>query len=94
MIGRPATARETAVRARIDALRSLLPPSFNEFVVVGLSDQSPYGVVEHLLPALAMRLPRAERTALLRRLHELGGRSKVGRLCGNSESRDAHSGAI
>jgi uncharacterized protein len=72
--------RETAIRARIDALRSVLPPSFGEFVAVGLSDQMPYGVVEHLLPALAMRLPRAERTALLRRLHEMGGRSKVGRL--------------
>jgi hypothetical protein len=25
-------------------------------------------------------LPKAERTALIRRLHEIGGRSKVGRL--------------
>ncbi len=72
--------RETAVRARIDALRANLPPSFGEFVAVGLSDQTPYGVVEHLLPALAMHLNRAERTALLRRLQEMGGRSKVGRL--------------
>ena len=32
--------RETAVRARIDALRSILPPSFSDFVAVGLSDQT------------------------------------------------------
>ena len=73
-------ARETAVRARIDALRAILPPSFAEFVAVGLSDQHLHGVFEYVLPALVTQLHRAERTALLRRLHELGERSKVGRL--------------
>ena len=57
-------AREKAVRARIDALRAALPPSFSDFVAVGLSDQTPYGIVEHLLPALAMHLNgRADRPA-------------------------------
>ncbi len=73
-------AREIAVRARIDALRAILPPSFAEFVAVGLSDQHLHGVFEYVLPALVTQLHRAERTALLRRLHELGERSKVGRL--------------
>ena len=73
-------AREVAVRARIDLLRTKLPPPFSDFVAVGLSDQNSYGVVEHLLPKLAIHLPRAERTALIRRLHRIGGRSKVGRL--------------
>jgi uncharacterized protein len=58
----------------------MFPPSFADFVVVGLSEQTPFGVIEHVLPALAGRLHRAERTALIRRLHELSGRSKVGRL--------------
>jgi hypothetical protein len=73
-------ARESAVRARFDRLRSILPPSFADFVAVGLSEQPPFGVVEHVLPAIATRLHQAERTALIRRLHEIGGRSKVGRL--------------
>jgi hypothetical protein len=73
-------ARETAVRRRFEGLRTSLPPSFADFVAVSLSEQNPFGVVEHVLPALAARLHRAERTALIRRLHEVGGRSKVGRL--------------
>jgi hypothetical protein len=73
-------ARETAVRARIEAVRSKLPPSFAEFTAVGLSDQDLQGVYEHVLPPLVTQLHRAERTSLLRRLHEMGGRSKVGRL--------------
>jgi hypothetical protein len=73
-------ARETAVRARLEALRASLPPSFAEFAVVGLSDQNNHGLFEHVLPALVTQLHRAERTALLRRLHEMGERSKVGRL--------------
>ena len=72
--------REIAVRERIESLRAALPPTFGDFVAVGLSDQHPFGVVEQLLPAIAARLQKAERTALIRRLHEIGGRSKVGRL--------------
>ena len=72
--------REVAVRSRIEALRSSMPPTFTDFLAVGLSDQHPFGVVEQLLPTIATHLHKAERTALIRRLHELGGRSKVGRL--------------
>jgi len=72
--------RETAVRSRLDRLRSVLPPAFADFVAVGYLELNPYGVVEHVLPTLATRLHRAERIALIRRLHEMGGRSKVGRL--------------
>ncbi len=73
-------AREQAVRARIEALRTAMPPSFSEFLAVGLTEKGPFGVTEQVLPAIATRLHKAERTALIRRLHELGGRSKVGRL--------------
>jgi hypothetical protein len=57
-----------------------LPPVFGGLLAVGLTDQHPFGVVEQVLPAIATRLHTAERTALIRRLHEIGGRSKVGRL--------------
>jgi hypothetical protein len=72
--------RETAVRARIEALRPALPPTFGDILAVGLSEPHPFGVVEQVLPAIATRLHKAERTALIRRLHEMGGRSKMGRL--------------
>jgi hypothetical protein len=73
-------ARERAVRALLDAWHQELPPTFAAITAVGLSDEQPFGLVEEVLPALATELNRAERTALLRRLHEVGGRSKVGRL--------------
>lgn len=73
-------AREVAVRARIEDFRPGLPPSFADVLAVGLTSDHPFGVAEQLLPAIATRLHRAERTALIRRLHEIGGRSKVGRL--------------
>ena len=72
--------RETSVRAQFDMLRNLLPPSFHEVIAAGLGDQTPFGVLEHVIPSLATQLLRAERTALIRRLNEVGGRSKVGRL--------------
>jgi uncharacterized protein len=77
---RGAGGREAAIRARFDALRAVLPPTFHEFVAVGLSEASPFGVIEHVLPALVSVWLRAERSALIRRLHQLAGRSKVGRL--------------
>jgi predicted GTPase len=72
--------RETRVRAELDALREILPPRFHEFVVVGLDATAPFGVAEQLVPALATLSIRAERIALLRRLQEISGRSKLGRL--------------
>jgi uncharacterized protein len=72
--------RETRVRAELDALREVLPPRFREFVVVGQNATAPFGVAEHLIPALAAMTIRAERIALLRRLQEISSRSKVARL--------------
>ncbi len=72
--------RETRVRAELDALRDVLPPPFHEFIAVGLDDSAPFGVIEHLVPALAAMSIRAERIALLRRLQEVSSRSKLGRL--------------
>jgi uncharacterized protein len=72
--------REAAVRVRLNALRTALPPSFTEIVAVGLPETEPYGVVEHVLPALIALSHRAERTALIRHLHRLSTRSKARRL--------------
>jgi hypothetical protein len=72
--------RESLFRAQFDALRALLPPTFQEFVAVGLGAENAGAVVEGVVPALAPLLMRAERTALLRRLSEVAGRSKVGRF--------------
>jgi predicted GTPase len=71
---------EAAVRARIEALRAALPPTFTEFVAVALPAGAPFGVLEELLPTLATQLHRAERTAIIRHLHRLNTRSKARRL--------------
>src|SRR5262249_1550525 len=39
-------SRETAVRARLAALRAALPPTIAEVAAVGLGEQSPFGIVE------------------------------------------------
>ena len=75
-----ASARESLVRAQLDGLRAALPPTFHDFITIGLGSESPFGLIEHIVPTLAPLLLRAERTALLRRLQELSGQSKVGRL--------------
>jgi predicted GTPase len=71
---------EPLIRARFDNLRASLPPTFHAFAAVGLGEDTPFGVVEHLVPALTPLLLTAERTALIRRLREVSGRSKVSRL--------------
>jgi predicted GTPase len=73
-------ARTSLIRAQFDALRASLPPTFHEFVAVGLGAETPFGIIEDLVPTLTPLLLKAERTALIRRLHEVAGRSKVGRL--------------
>jgi predicted GTPase len=73
-------SREAAVRARLTAIRAALPPTINEVVAVGLSETTPFGLIEFVLPALASLFPRAERTALIRQLHSVSTRSKAGRL--------------
>ncbi|MFO0909365.1 MAG: GTPase [Isosphaeraceae bacterium] len=72
--------REEAVRARITALRTTLPPAFAEIVAVGLPERQPFGVIEHLLPALCALSYRAERNAVIRHLQSVSSRSKAGRL--------------
>jgi hypothetical protein len=74
--------REAAVRSLFDSLRSTLPPTFSTFTAAGLPGETAFGVAEHVLPALAAQLNRAERSALIRQLHALSNRSKVGRVMG------------
>jgi predicted GTPase len=72
--------REAAVRARLENLRAVLPPTFREIAAVGLPEHAPFGIVEHLMPALSVLMHLAERAALVRRLHEASTRSKARRL--------------
>ncbi|HEV3164905.1 MAG TPA: GTPase [Isosphaeraceae bacterium] len=72
--------RETAVRTRLEALRSSLPPTVTQLIAVGLGPEAPFGVSELILPALAAQLHRAERVALIRYLHRTASRSKAKRL--------------
>jgi hypothetical protein len=72
--------RESLVRAQFDALRAALPPTFRDFAAVGLAGETAFGVIEHVVPTLAPLLLQAERTALIRRLHEVAGQSRAGRL--------------
>ena len=58
----------------------MLPITFHDYAAVGLGEETPAAVIEHVVPALTPLLLKAERTALLRRLHEVAGRSRVGRL--------------
>ncbi|MDR3633502.1 MAG: GTPase [Isosphaeraceae bacterium] len=72
--------REVAVRARLESLRATLPPTFRELVAVGLPEDAPFGIVEHLLPTLSALMHLAERAALVRHLHHVSTRSKARRL--------------
>ncbi len=72
--------RETTARTRLNGLRTTLPPSVTEIVPVGLPDESPFGVVELLLPSLIVQFHRAERSALIRHFRKLSSRSKARRL--------------
>ncbi|MGC8640289.1 MAG: GTPase [Isosphaeraceae bacterium] len=72
--------REEAVRALFESLRATLPPTFNTYTAAGLPTETPFGVVEHVIPALAAQLHRAERSALIRQLQSISGRSKIGRV--------------
>jgi hypothetical protein len=74
--------RETTVRARSEALRAALPPTFLDFVAVGLGSETAFGIVEQVWPALAGLLHRAERVALIRQLHQISTQSKARRLLG------------
>ena len=71
--------RESSIQAQVESLRAVLPATFRDFAAVGLGE-SPFGVIEHIVPTLAPLLLQAERTALLRRLYLLANQSKAGRL--------------
>ena len=73
-------SRESAARARVNALRTTLPPSVTEILAVGLPSGNHFGIVEYLLPSLIVMLHRAERAALIRHLRKLSTRSKARRL--------------
>jgi hypothetical protein len=87
------SVREAAVRSLFDSMRAAIPPSFSTFSAAGLRDETPFGVVEHIIPGLAAQLQKAERTALVRQLQSLSGRSKAGRLASQlgRQARDAWS---
>lgn len=74
------SVRETAVRSLFESLRVTLPPTFTAFTAASLSSETPFGVAEHIIPALAALTQRAQRTALIRQLQAFSGRSKVGRV--------------
>ena len=74
--------REAAVRSLFESLRATLPPAFSNYTAAGLPGETAFGVAEHVLPALAAQLARAERSALIRQLNAFSNRSKVGRVMG------------
>jgi uncharacterized protein len=74
--------REVAVRARLEAIRTALPPTLTDVIAVGIGPRSSYGVNESVLPAIASLLHRADRAALIRVLQRTSARSKAGRLLG------------
>jgi hypothetical protein len=76
----PRRPREQVVKARLDALKTALDGLFPAPIAVGLAAEPPFGVAELVLPALASQLQRAERPALIRRLNQVGRRSKARRL--------------
>ena len=73
------TPRESAIRAKIQSLKSALPPTF-EIVPVAAGAHPPSGIIDRLLPTLTALCHRAERNALIRHLHEASARSRAGRL--------------
>ena len=49
---RPTSAlRDSLVRAQLDSLRAVLPPTFHDFAAVGLGE-APFGVIEQVVPTL------------------------------------------
>ena len=74
------TPRETAVRAKVDALKAALNGQVAEVVAVGLVEGASFGVAELLLPGIAALLPRADRAHLIRHIQHERGRSKAGRF--------------
>ncbi|MEW4567729.1 GTPase [Tautonia sp. JC769] len=74
------TLKPIARDEAIAALKAELPEGINRVIAVELGDQAPGAVAETVLPAIARRLPEAERIALLRHLHRQSNRSKARRF--------------
>ena len=74
------SSREVAIRTRLNAIRGHLPPSFTAVVPAGLVDSDASGPAESLLTTLALNIPKAERSLLIRHFNAVAGRSKAGRL--------------
>jgi uncharacterized protein len=72
--------RESLVRAQFDALRAVFPPTFHVFAAAGLGADGNATAIHQVVSILAPLLVKAERTALIRRLHEVSSRSRAGRL--------------
>jgi hypothetical protein len=70
------------VRARVDAVRKLMPASVVEVVAVGLGTNPPSGVADRLLVSLAPLLERAEKVAVIRHMQDYTARSKARRVLG------------
>ncbi len=67
-------------RPRLDAARAVMPPIVTEIVAIDPRPQTWPERLQVLLPALAIQYPRAKRASIIRHLHRLSQRSKIGRL--------------
>ncbi len=72
--------RESAIRAKIQAIRTAMPPAVTQVVPVSLATGPTPGGVESILPPLTAICHRAERNALIRNLQSASARSRAGRL--------------
>ncbi len=84
------TLKPIARDEAISALKAELPEGINRVIAVELGDQSPGAVAETVLPAIARRLPEAERIALLRHLHRQSSRSKARRFISSIGTQGKH----
>ncbi|CAN5713569.1 hypothetical protein BH23PLA1_BH23PLA1_41550 [soil metagenome] len=75
-----ARLRESAKREWISGVKKDLPAELGEPIVTDLVAEAPAQVAHAVLPALAARLPKAERVALLRHFHRNATRSPARRV--------------
>jgi hypothetical protein len=76
------SAREAALKARVESIRRALPPAIVDVIPVGLGAAPPIGVEDRLLPEVAALMHRAEKVGLIRYLHHHAARSKARRFLG------------
>ncbi len=78
---------EAIVRAKVQSVRSLLPPSVLEVVAVGLGAESIKAEADRLLTSLAPLLERAEKVSVMNHMRDYSARSKARRLIGQLGSQ-------